>query len=35
MDLSSLLRAHAEWVTLLREALYGDGALTARIAADD
>ena len=35
MDLSSLLRAHAEWVARLREALYCDGALDDSMAADD
>jgi hypothetical protein len=34
MDLSFLLRAHAEWVARLREALYGDGALNDLMAAD-
>lgn len=34
MNLSSLLRLHAEWVSHLREALYGDGALNQPTAAD-
>ncbi len=34
MDLSSLLRLHAEWVSHLRELLYGDGALNHPMASD-
>jgi hypothetical protein len=35
MELFSLLHAHAEWVSRLREALYGDGVLNEVMAADD
>ncbi len=34
MELWSPLRAHAEWIALLRESLYGDGPLTLPLAAD-
>ena len=35
MDLLPLLRAHAEWVAHLREALYGDGVVNEVMAPDD
>ncbi|MCU0838648.1 MAG: CZB domain-containing protein [Rhodospirillales bacterium] len=35
MTLLSLLRAHGEWVTQLRESLYGDGEMTEASAGDD
>jgi hypothetical protein len=35
MILFPLLRAHAEWVARLREALYGDGVLNQVMPADD
>lgn len=34
MDFWSPIRAHAEWIALLREALYDRGTLTVREAAD-
>jgi hypothetical protein len=35
VHLTTLLRAHGDWVTRLREALYGDEGLTSRMAAND
>lgn len=35
MNLSSMLRAHAEWVAHLRETLYGDGVFNRTLVADD
>jgi hypothetical protein len=34
MDFTKAMLAHAEWLTLLREALYGDGVLKAPMAAN-
>jgi hypothetical protein len=35
MELWSPIRAHAEWIVLLRESLYGHGPLTPPMASDD
>lgn len=35
MELWSSIRAHAEWIVLLRESLYGHGPLTPPMAFDD
>ena len=35
MELWSPIRAHAEWIALLRESLYGHGPLTPAMASDE
>jgi S-methylmethionine-dependent homocysteine/selenocysteine methylase len=35
MELWSPIRAHAEWIVLLRESLYGHGPLTPAMASDE
>jgi Chemoreceptor zinc-binding domain len=35
MELWSPIRAHAEWIALLRESLYGQGPLTPALASDE